>query len=133
MKWKRFEILAIACLLNVCAFAQAKPDVAIKPCWPADPELKAYADRQVLAAAPSVIASGDTKVIHELALYFGSISSPLAHELLQRVAEHTDGAGEQARTALTWHPDPADLRASPLCLPTQAIQIRAVRTAAACH
>lgn len=29
MKWKRFEILAIACLLSVCAFAQAKPDVAI--------------------------------------------------------------------------------------------------------
>ena len=63
----------------------------------------------MLAAAPSVIASGDTEVVHELAVYLGSMSSPQAHDLLQHVAERTDSAGEQARIALTWHPDPADL------------------------
>lgn len=77
--------------------------------WPADPELKTYADREVLGAAPSVIASGDTEVVHELALYLGSMSLPQAHHFLQRIAERTDGAGEQARIALTWHPDPTDL------------------------
>jgi len=77
--------------------------------WPADPELNMYADRRVLAAAPSVIASGDTEVVHELAVYLGSMSSPQAHDLLQHLAERTDGAGEQARIALTWHPDPTDL------------------------
>ena len=44
--------------------------------WPADRELKTYADRQVLEAAGSVIASGDTEVVHELAVYLGSMSSP---------------------------------------------------------
>lgn len=77
--------------------------------WPADPELKAYADREVLGAAPSIIASADTEVVHELAVYLGSMSSPQAHFLLRRIAERTDDAGEQARIALTWHPDPADL------------------------
>lgn len=77
--------------------------------WPADPELKTYADRQVLGAAPGVIASGDTEVVQQLAEYLGSMSSPQAHDLLQHVAERTDSAGEQARIALTWHPDPADL------------------------
>lgn len=77
--------------------------------WPADPELKTYADRQVLEAASSAIASGDTEVAHELALYLGSMSSPESHDLLHQVAERTDGAGEQARIALTWRADPADL------------------------
>lgn len=77
--------------------------------WPADPELKMYADRQVLEAAPGIIANGDTEVAHELSLYLGSMSAPESHDLLQQVAERTDVAGEQARIALTWHPDLADL------------------------
>jgi hypothetical protein len=77
--------------------------------WPADPKIKAYADEQVLGAAPSVIAGGDPDAVHELAVYLGSMSSPRAHELLQRIAERTDSPGEQARIALTWHPEPADL------------------------
>ncbi len=77
--------------------------------WPIDAELKAYADEQVLESAPSVIASGDASVVHELAVYLGSVSSPRAHDFLQRIAERTDGSAEQARIALTWHPRSADL------------------------
>src|SRR5215469_6087994 len=34
--------------------------------WPADPTIKAFGDVQVLEAAPSVVASGDPKVVQEL-------------------------------------------------------------------
>ncbi len=77
--------------------------------WPADAELKAYADEQVLSAAPSVIEKDDTSVIHELAVYLGSMSSRRSHELLLQLAGRSDNAGEQARIALTWHPEATDL------------------------
>lgn len=77
--------------------------------WPADAELKAYADEQVLSAAPSVIEKDDTSVIHELAVYLGSMSSRRSHELLLQLAGRSDNAGEQARIALTCHPEATDL------------------------
>jgi hypothetical protein len=77
--------------------------------WPADPDLKAYADNEVLTIAPGVLRSGTAQVVHELALYLGSMSSPRAHELLLQIAERSDDAAEQARTCLTWHPELSDL------------------------
>lgn len=77
--------------------------------WPSDAVLKTYADEQVLATAPAMVRSGSVEVLHELALYLGSMSSARAHEYLLQIADRPDDAGEQARICLTWHPNASDL------------------------
>ena len=73
--------------------------------WPENPELESYADAQVLQAAPNIMAHANVNAVQELALYLGAMRfSSREHELLLQIAERSDGAGEQARIALTWHP-----------------------------
>lgn len=78
--------------------------------WPADPNLKSYANEQVLQAAPNIIANADARTVQELSENLGSMSSSdRAHELLVQISQRSDTAGEQARIALTWHHEPSDL------------------------
>jgi len=78
--------------------------------WPADPELAAYADEQVLQAAPAIMANGDTNAVQELSEYLGTMpSSSRGHALLLQIADRPDTAGTQAKIAITWHPQPEDL------------------------
>ena len=78
--------------------------------WPVDPELAAYAGAQVLQASQSIITNGSVIEVRGLALYLGSMQpSPRAHETLLQIAGRSDGAAEQARICLTWHPQLADL------------------------
>jgi len=72
--------------------------------WPADSNLNAWTDAQVLRAAPTIMASADTAAVQELAEYLGSMQpSADAHELLLRIADRDDVAGEQAKICLGWH------------------------------
>jgi hypothetical protein len=78
--------------------------------WPVDPELAAESDSQILLASEAIITNGNVSDLRELALYLGSMQpSPRAHEVLLQIAGRSDGAAEQARTCLTWHPQSADL------------------------
>lgn len=78
--------------------------------WPADRKLEAYANAQVLQAAPNIIANADARTVQELSENLGSMSSSArTHELLVQISQRSDTAGEQARIALTWHHQPADL------------------------
>jgi hypothetical protein len=78
--------------------------------WPPNPQLAAYADEQVLQAAPAIMANGDANAVQELSEYLGTMpSSPRGHTLLLQIAGRPDNAGTQARIALTWHPQPEDL------------------------
>lgn len=72
--------------------------------WPADSNLNAWTDAQVLRAAPTIMASADTAAVQELAEFLGSMQ-PFAdaHELLLRIADRDDVAGEQAKICLGWH------------------------------
>lgn len=80
--------------------------------WPANPELKNYADAKVLEAAPNIIANASIGAIQELSENLGAMEySPRAHELLLQIAERTDDAGTQAQICLTWHPQFEDLSA----------------------
>lgn len=72
--------------------------------WPADGNLNAWADGQVLRAAPNIMANGNVISVQELAEYLGSMQpSADAHELLLRIAERDDTAGRQANICLGWH------------------------------
>ena len=78
--------------------------------WPVDAELAAESDSQILLASEAIITNGNVSETRELALYLGSMQpSPRAHEVLLKIAGRSDGAAEQARTCLTWHPQSADL------------------------
>ena len=75
--------------------------------WPSNPELRSYADAQILQAAPNLMANAGLSAVHELAIYLGSMEfSPRTHQLLLQIAERSDDAGEQARICLKWHPQP---------------------------
>lgn len=72
--------------------------------WPEDPQLTAYADSQVLLAAPNIMNHGNERAVQELAEYLGSMQpSTRAHELLLEIAQRTDNAGKQAQICLNWH------------------------------
>ena len=72
--------------------------------WPSDSKLNAWTDAQVLRAAPKIMASADTTGVQQLAEYLGSMQpSADAHELLLRIADRDDVAGEQAKICLGWH------------------------------
>ena len=72
--------------------------------WPADDHLNAWADAQVLRAAPEIMAHGNIVTVQELAEYLGSMQpSAGARALLLRIADRNDTAGEQAKICLGWH------------------------------
>lgn len=80
--------------------------------WPANHDLRDYADTRVLQAAPDIIANANASAVQELSEYLGAMeNSHRAHELLLQIAERTDSAGAQARICLTWHPQLDDLSA----------------------
>jgi hypothetical protein len=76
---------------------------------PADANLTALADHEVLKAAPAIVAAGLDGPQRELALYLGSLKSLEAHLLLSEIAFANGSAAEQARISLTWNPEPGDL------------------------
>jgi hypothetical protein len=78
--------------------------------FPINTPLVKSADEQVLAAAPSIIAHGDSPSAQTLAEYLGQIKTDRARDLLWQIAERRSGAErEQATIALTWIGDERDL------------------------
>ena len=78
--------------------------------WPADSNLTAWAEAQVLHAAPTILENADEYTALELIQYLGMMqSSAEAHSLLLRIADRDDNAGIQAKICLTWHPQSEDL------------------------
>jgi hypothetical protein len=77
--------------------------------WPAAPELTSWANGQVLATAPAIIADGNSSATQQLAIYLGGIKTDRSRQLLTLIALRPGTEGEQARTALTWIGDPHDL------------------------
>jgi hypothetical protein len=91
---------ATSAAIKLLAFIFYTPNHA----WPADSNLNAWTDAQVLRAAPKIMASADTTAVQELAEYLGSMQpSADARELLLRIADRDDVAGEQAKICLGWH------------------------------
>jgi hypothetical protein len=72
--------------------------------WPADGDLKDWANAQVLRAAPSIMAHGNVTAVIELAQYLGSMQpSAEAHALLLQIANRDDEAAVQGKICLGWH------------------------------
>jgi len=91
---------ATSAAIKLLAFIFYTPNHA----WPSDSNLNAWTDAQVLRAAPKIMTSADTTAVQELAEYLGSMQPSVdAHELLLRIADRDDVAGEQAKICLGWH------------------------------
>jgi hypothetical protein len=77
--------------------------------WPAASELTSWANGQVIATAPAIIADGNSSATQQLANYLGGIKTDRSRQLLTLIALRPGTESEQARIALTRIGDPHDL------------------------